>query len=257
MAIEISGLSAGYGNRTIINDVSLKIKKGRISSLLGRNGSGKTTLLRCINGFIKPKSGCIKVEGKDINNCSKQELAKFISLVPQKTHSAFSFSVLDMVVMGEASRVSYWGSPKKDAYRKAAQLCNDIGIGHLTSRCFNDLSGGEQQLVLITRAIMQRAPVMLLDEPISHLDFSNQHKVMSMIKNIVRTRNVTALVTLHDPNIACYYSDDVVMIKDGSILNYGDVEDIFVDDNLCKLYGELARMDSTTEGLRVIVPSCI
>ena len=254
MAIEISELSAGYGNRTVIKDVSLKIKKGRISSLLGRNGSGKTTLLRCINGFIKPKLGRIKVEGEDIEHCHKQELAKLISLVPQKTHSAFSFSVLDMVLMGEASRISYWGSPKKDAYEKAEQLCNDMGIGHLVSRCFNDLSGGEQQLVLITRAIMQNAPVMLLDEPISHLDFCNQHKVMSMIKHIVRSRNVTALVTLHDPNIACYYSDDVVMIKDGGILNYGDVKDTFVDANLCELYGELARMDCTTRGLKVVVP---
>lgn len=256
MAIEISELSAGYGGRTIIKNVSIKIKKGRICSLLGRNGSGKTTLLRCINGFIKPKQGQIKVEEQDVYSCSKQELARIISLVPQKTHSAFSFSVLDMVLMGEASRLSYWGSPKKDAYERATQACKDVGIDHIITRCFNDLSGGEQQLVLIARTIMQNAPIMLLDEPISHLDFSNQHKVMSMIRQIVKSKNVTVLVTLHDPNIAFYYSDDVVMMEDGRVLNYGAVEDTFVDTNLCKLYGKMIKTDYTTEGLKVVVP-CI
>lgn len=103
---------------------------------------------------------------------------------------------------------------------------------------------------------MQNAPIMLLDEPISHLDFSNQHKVMSMIRQIVKSKNVTVLVTLHDPNIAFYYSDDVVMMEDGRVLNYGAVEDTFVDTNLCKLYGKMIKTDYTTEGLKVVVP-CI
>lgn len=256
MSIEVRELTAGYGNNeSILNNLDIKIKKGCLCTLLGRNGSGKTTLFRCIGGLLKPRRGTIYVEGNNIDDLRREQIARLISFVPQKTTSVFSYTVLEMVVMGETARVKAWGKPTKDAYERAMNACEEVGIAHLIDKRYNELSGGEQQLVLIARAIMQNAQVMLLDEPTTHLDFCNQHKIMGMLVDFAKKNNITALITLHDPNLAVSYCDEVIMINEGNIINAGDMDCLFNDKNLKEVFGDIIKTDFTSEGYKVAVSS--
>lgn len=257
MSVIIDNLIAGYNNTVILKEIKIKIKKGCICALLGRNGSGKTTLFRCISGLLKPMSGNIYIENKKVEELNRRQLAELISFVPQKTNSVFSYSVLEMVLMGETAKIDPWGRPDKRAYDKAYEACKEIGIKHLVYKKYNELSGGEQQLVLIARAIMQDCPLMLLDEPTSHLDFANQHMIMDLLKDLVRKRKVTVIITLHNPNLAANYSDEVIMIDEGKIIASGNMHELFNDNNLIRMFGSIVRTDYTTCGLKVAVPTLI
>lgn len=255
MSIEVKELFAGYDGRFVLSNMSIKIEKGCLCALLGKNGSGKTTLFKCIAGLLKPYEGTIYVEGNNIINLKREQIARLISFVPQKAASVFSYTVLEMVIMGETAKVKAWGKPTKSAYERAVNSCEEVGITHLINKRYDELSGGEQQLVLIARAIMQDAKIMLLDEPTSHLDFCNQHKIMGMLVDFAKRNNITVLITLHDPNLAINYCDEVIMINDGEIIESGNMNHLFNDENLKKVFGDIIKTDLTREGHKVAVPS--
>ena len=254
MAIKIKELSAGYDNKIILSSLNIKLKKGCLCALLGKNGSGKTTLFKCIGGLLEPYAGTIYVEGNNIINLRREQIARLISFVPQKTLSVFPYSVLEMVVMGETAKVKAWGKPTTSAYKRAMNSCNEVGITHIMNKRYDKLSGGEQQLVLIARAIMQNAQVMLLDEPTSHLDFCNQHKIMEMLIGFAKRNNITVLITLHDPNLAVNYCDEVIMISEGEVIEAGNMDLLFNDQNLKKVFDDTIKTDLTRKGYKVAVP---
>lgn len=254
MAIEITELSAGYGRKLVLKNISGRIEKGRVCALLGHNGSGKTTLMNCINGLIMPSKGQIRIVGKDISRMSRVQIAQLISLVPQSCYSAFAFSVIDMILMGGAARVNAWSSPGLQERNKALEVMEEVGILHLEKEQYADLSGGQQQMVLLARALYQDTPLMLLDEPNSHLDFCNQHRMMELMREIVGQRGVTALITLHDPNLALYYCDDIIMLREGHIVAQGLTSNIMNDVNLRQALGENIQITGTTQGMKVVVP---
>jgi iron complex transport system ATP-binding protein len=254
MSVDVAGLTAGYGNITVLHDIRLEIASGRICALIGHNGSGKTTLMRCINGLLKPSEGKISVSGREISRMRRYEIARLISLVPQGSHSPFQFSAREMVLMGGATRVKAWAAPCALERRRADQVCGEVGVADLADTPFNNLSGGQKQLVMLARALYQDAPVILLDEPNSHLDFSNQHKMMGLIRRFVKERGVTALISLHDPNLALYYSDDVVMLKKGRVVAAGPAVEIMDDIHLREAIGVNLMLDRTASGVRVVVP---
>lgn len=254
MSVEIAGLTAGYGSRTVLHDVGVKIAEGRICALIGHNGSGKTTLMRCINGLLKPAQGRIAVSGRDISRLRRDEIARLISLVPQGGHSPFQFSSLEMVLMGGAVRVKPWASPCAAERRRALEVCREVGTAELADTSFNNLSGGQKQLVMLARALYQDAPVMLLDEPNSHLDFSNQHRTMGLMRRFVKERGVTALISLHDPNLALYYADDVVMLRQGRVVAMGEAGALLDDSHLRAAIGDNLMLDTTLSGVRVVIP---
>lgn len=255
MSIKVTGLRAGYGKRTVLNHVDFELEKGKLCALLGRNGCGKTTLIRCINAIIKPQAGSIQLDGKNVSELSRAQIAQLVSLVPQSSSSAFDYTCLEVVLMGEVSRLSFWASPGVAAEEEARQVLAGLGIEHLSDRPFNQLSGGEKQLVLVARALFQRAPYMLLDEPTSHLDFYHQHQIMRIVQRLVQEANFTVLVTLHDPNLALYYCDEVILIHEGQILKQGSTPEVLNDHFLSKVYGAQVRVDQTRqEGLPVVIP---
>lgn len=254
MSVEIAGLTAGYGDVTVLHDVSLEIRQGRICALIGHNGSGKTTLMRCINGLLKTRQGMIRVAGRDISLMRRNDMARLISLVPQGGHSPFQFSALEMVLMGGASRVKPWASPCVAERRLAMEVCREVGVDGLAATPFNNLSGGQKQLVMLARALFQDAPVMLLDEPNSHLDFSNQHRTMGLMRRFVKERGVTALISLHDPNLALSYADDAVMLRQGRVVAAGPAGEVMDDAHLREAIGSNLMLDRTLSGARVVVP---
>ena len=235
--VRICDLNAGYDNNTVLKGISFELEKGRILGLLGRNGCGKTTLFKCINGFLKPKSGRIFLDGKETSSLSQKELARIAAFVPQATSAVFSIPVREMILLGSSCRIKAWESPGVSFEREAEDYAEELGISRLLDKQFNEISGGEQQLVLIARALMQNASVLLLDEPTSHLDFANTYLIMDMIKKLVETKGITVIITAHDPNLVIDYCTDVIMMKDGVVMTSGATEEVMTEENLKSLYG--------------------
>jgi iron complex transport system ATP-binding protein len=232
----------------------MRVEKGSILGLLGRNGCGKTTLFRCLNGLLPPIKGKVYLHDQNIARLKPAQIAALVALVPQGARTVFPLYVLDMILLGEGCHLKAWQSPAAAAEERARALAAEIGIEHLLDKQFDRLSGGEQQLVLIARALMQAAPILLLDEPTSHLDFTNQHMVMKLIRRLVRSKGVTTVITAHDPNLVLQYCDEVLMLKGGAILAAGPVEKVLTGDHLKILYGSGIAMEETSSG-RVVVPA--
>lgn len=237
----------------ILKGVDFTVQAGGMTTVLGPNGSGKTTLFRCIIGLWRQQRGEILFGNKDISRISYAERAKIFAVVPQEHEPPFPYSVLDVVLMGRVSHVSMFSSPSKYDYLKAEEAIEIVGINHLKDRPYTKISGGERQLVLIARSLSQEAPVLLLDEPTSHLDFRNQVAVLKKVKEITRARNLTVLMTLHDPNLAMLFSDKVVMLNDGLVVSNGSPQEVITEDNLRSVY----RIDVSVinwNGTKIIYP---
>jgi iron complex transport system ATP-binding protein len=223
--------------REILRGVSFGTESGRMTTILGPNGSGKTTLFKCITGAWRQQRGTIVCDGRDISTLAPERRARTLAVVPQEHEPPFPYSVFDAVLMGRASRVALFSTPGKPDRDKTEEAIETVGIGHLADRPYTKISGGERQLVLIARALAQEAPLMLLDEPTSHLDFRNQVLTLRKVRDIVRKRGLTVLMTLHDPNLAMQFSDSVVLLNNGTIVAVGAPDDVISAESLGALYG--------------------
>ncbi|MFA9397902.1 MAG: ABC transporter ATP-binding protein [Clostridiaceae bacterium] len=252
--ISANNLFFSYGSNIILNNMNFSIKKGTICGILGQNGTGKTTLIKCLNGILKPQNGEVLINNIPISKMSCREIARNISTVPQQTNLVFQYSVLNLVLMGKMANLNFLNTPNKDDEKQVIKILEELNIQHLKYKVFNDLSGGERQLVLIARAIFQNTPIILLDEPTSHLDYKNQVYIMNVIKKIVKNKNITCVVNLHDPNIALNYCDHIIMIKNNKITNNGKTSDIISKLNLSNLYDMEISLCKTEEGRKVVVP---
>jgi iron complex transport system ATP-binding protein len=253
MAVEDLHFSHRQSLTSVLKGVTFAAERGKLTAVLGANGSGKTTLFRCITGLWKPQKGDISFEGKSIRDFRHSERARIIALVPQEHEPPFPYSVLEAVIMGRVVHVGLFSNPSRHDRRKAEEAVERVGIGHLRSRPYTKISGGERQLVLIARALAQESPVRLLDEPTSHLDFKNQILVLRKIKEIVQEKAVTALMTIHDPNLATLFSDNVVMLNDGCVLSQGAPHEVVNEHNLSGVYG-IDVCVFAVNGSRVIMP---
>jgi iron complex transport system ATP-binding protein len=237
----------------VLKGISFKAEKGGLTTILGPNGSGKTTLFKCISGLWKYYKGEIKVDGIIIDKLSFKKRARLFSFVPQEHEPPFPYSVFDVVLMGRASYIGVFSSPGKKDYEKAEEALKTVGIEHLKNIPYTKISGGERQLTLIARAIAQEAPVMLLDEPTSHLDFKNQINILKKIKEIANMRGITVVMTLHDPNLAGLFSDKVVVINSGSKVAEGLPADIITEELIKRVYDiEIKKAD--IDGKSIIYP---
>ncbi len=247
--IRFEEITLAYQKQTVLENVNLCIEKGKITTLLGPNGSGKTTLLSSINGIVKPVNGEIYINGIDVLKLKTRELSRIIATVPQLYNGSFNFTVYDMILLGRSPHIGYL--PKKKDKDKADEVIELIGIGHLRNKQLNRLSGGERQLVMIARAIAQETEIMLLDEPTSYLDLKNQLKVLSLVKYINQTQNVTCVMTLHDPNQALMYSDNIVMFNKGKIQT-GNLKEMITVEQILDVYGVEAEVVNISEKKYVI-----
>ncbi len=230
--LEVENLSFRYpqAKKNTLENVSFQISKNSLCGLLGPNGSGKSTLFRCCMNFLRPQNGSIKLHGKEISDFTVKSLARSISYVPQEHKQPFPFLVEDMVLMGRTSRMaSSFNVDKIDIY-KANQAMERVGIRHLHHMPFNQLSGGQRQLVLIARALAQESSLMLLDEPSSALDFSNQVLLWKLLKELTED-GIAILVCSHDPNYILWFCSELIAVKEGKVLMQGHPHSL-VDGNL-------------------------
>lgn len=237
----------------ILNGVSITARKGEITVVLGPNGSGKTTLFNCITGLWRPVSGSVSYRGKDITHVSHKKRAEIISVVPQDHEPPFPYTVFDAVLMGRAAHVGMFSTPSVKDGEITSDAIDMMGISGLAYRPYTKISGGERQLALIARGIAQDAPVMVLDEPTSHLDLKNQIMVLDRVHETVKARGLTVLMTVHDPNLAMIYSDHVVMLHAGTVLAAGRPADVLNNTHLQKMYGKSVTVFNW-KGMKVVHP---
>jgi iron complex transport system ATP-binding protein len=220
----------------VVKEVSFEVPEGNLAVLLGPNGSGKTTLFKSIAGLWPPDSGQVMFDGRDIVQMSYKERAAMLAVVPQDHTPPFPYSVFEAVLMGRAPHVGLYAAPAETDEEAAYKALMAVGIEHLAERCYTRISGGERQMVLIARALAQEAPLLLLDEPTSHLDFRNQHLVLETVRQVATDKGLTVLMTLHDPNLAAYFAHQVIMLKGGSIVADGVPSLVLNEGNLAQLY---------------------
>lgn len=225
-----------HAEQPVVSDVSFRVAEGSLTVLLGPNGSGKTTLFKCIAGLWRPASGKVMFDGRDIRTMSFRERASMLAVVPQDHTPPFPYSVFEAVLMGRAPHVGMYASPSPHDEDAAYNALVAVGAGHVVDRCYTRISGGERQLVLIARALAQDAPLLLLDEPTSHLDFRNQHLVLETVHRVAAEKGLTVLMTLHDPNLTACFAHQVIMLRSGAIVADGEPSQVLTESNLGLLY---------------------
>ncbi|MCL0065867.1 ABC transporter ATP-binding protein [Dehalococcoidia bacterium] len=235
MKLEIKGIRFNYGSRPALNEVTFSVKGGEVLGFVGPNGSGKTTLIKCIDRILKPKAGSVLMEGKETNKLGPKERSQLMAYVPQSAHSVFAATVFDTVLLGRKPYIT-WGLSQHDK-EVVSDAISLMGLEEYTLRQFNELSGGERQKVLITRALVQEPELLLLDEPTSNLDMRHQIEVLNVIRWVAKAKGITVLMVLHDLNLASRFSDRVVMLKEGKVWDSGTPAEVLTAVNIRQVYG--------------------
>ncbi|NLF87732.1 ABC transporter ATP-binding protein [Candidatus Bathyarchaeota archaeon] len=235
MNITVQGITFSYRSTPTLKAISTQLNQSEVLGMVGPNGSGKTTLLKCINKILEPKQGKILLGEQALNKMSRLQVAKQIGYVPQSTAgNNEATTVFEMVLMGRRPHVT-WQSSEKDE-EKVWQALKTLSVEHLAMRNFYELSGGEQQRVLVARSLAQEAKVLLLDEPTSNLDIRHQLEVMSLTRKLVLKEKLAAAVAIHDLNLAARYCDKIVMMKEGKIFAAGDSAQVLTAENIGLAY---------------------
>ena len=252
MSLSVSHLTFAYDKTPVLNDVSFTLGEGTLLAILGPNGVGKTTLFRCILGEQKRYSGTIEIDGAETKALGARALAHRIAYIPQTHAPAFRFSVRDMVLMGTTHRISPLSAPKAKEQAIAEEAMARLGIEALADKDFSRISGGEQQLVYIARALAQQAKTLLMDEPTSSLDYGNQLSVLSTVRELTR-EGYTVLLSTHNPQHALWYADEILALHNGSVAANGAAKEQLTPELLRTLYGTDIRLLDTDSG-PVILP---
>ncbi len=257
MSIKLQNLCFNYGEQNVLSDLSFKIKKGSFCAVMGANGAGKSTLFKCILGLNKNYTGNVFIDEQNINKLTNKALAKKIAYIPQNSYTAFNYSVIDMVLMGTASNLNQFGAPLKKDIENAKECMKKIGIEHLCDRNYTKLSGGERQLVLIARALAQNAKIIIMDEPISNLDYANQIKIMLQVKKLA-SDGYTILQAIHSPDQVLLYFDEMIAIKNGKIIAQGKPSTTITETLIEQLYGIKVTLQNVENSAhKVCVPETI
>ncbi len=236
-----------------LKDISFEATPGEVTVILGANGSGKSTLFKCISGIWKPQKGSIFFRNEEISSLKQEKRILFFSMVPQDHTPPFNYSVEDVVLTGRARYIDLFSTPGEKDLKKVSEVIEFLGLTYLRKLPYTMISGGERQLALIARALAQEAPIMLLDEPTSHLDFKNQVEVLKKVKLIAKKQGLTTLITLHDPNHALAFADKVVLLKSGEVFAEGSPREIITSENLEKIYQVKVNIYETN-GKRFVYP---
>lgn len=235
--IDVRGLSFAHDRSHYqLRDVSLRIGRGQVCCLLGPNGTGKTTLLRCILGLLTPESGTVRIDGVNIRSLSSRQLARHVAYVPQNTATPFPFTTLDIAVMGRTPYLPLTATPSRADRRAAFDALERVGIAALADRSFSSLSGGERQLALFARALVQQADLLVLDEPTAALDYGNAVRILHLIRDLGQMGQ-SILMSTHQPDHAFTCADRAILLSDGHVAADGPPVDVVTGDQLSRLYG--------------------
>ncbi len=235
--LRLSDLSAGYGQRPVLRGVSLDVPNGQVVALVGPNGAGKSTLIRVLSGVLRASSGQARLDGVDLLRLAPAERARRVAVVPQMIHLPDAFTVGEIVLMGRTPHLPLWAGESQKDCEIAWQAMRRTQVEGLADRRVDELSGGEQQRVVIARALAQEPQVLLLDEPTAHLDLRHQVAVLELVRELAHDHDLAVLLTLHDLNQAAHYADRVALMHQGRLVAQGPAQDVFTAERLSAIYG--------------------
>jgi iron complex transport system ATP-binding protein len=237
-ALSFHDVSFGYqtAEPVVLKGVSLNVPEGSVTAVLGPNGAGKTTLLHLALGWLRPQGGEVFLGGKPVHDYSQRERGRLMSLVPQKEHIPFEYSIIEYVLLGRAPYLTTLEMPGRGDYGIAMGSIESVGLDGMQERPISDLSSGERQLVLVARALTQQPRVMLLDEPTSHLDMRNKKRLIEIIGS-QKALGRTVLFTTHELDVAARLADRVVLMRSGEVLRAGPLDEVLVNESVKEAYG--------------------
>lgn len=254
-AVVVRNLECNLGERTVLGGINLELHRGGFYAVLGPNGSGKTTLLRHIAKSIEPQVGVVLINDTDLTGLSPQNLARQLAVVPQHTVIEFEFSVLEIVIMGRAPYRTGWFGESETDLRVVQQAMELTDTWHLRERSIRVLSGGERQRVIIARAIAQQTGIILLDEPVSHLDIYHQLQLLKQLKVLNREQGITVLAVLHDLNLAAAFCQKLILMYQGRVFRQGTAEEVLQVEVVRDVYGvEVQIIRNPETGKPFLIP---
>lgn len=243
----IQNAAFSYENHTVFSDIKLTLYKGELFFLMGRNGCGKSTLIDSILGINKINQGKILVNGKSVYKYTSAEMAKEMAYVPQVHNRSFPYKVRQIVLMGRTAYIGGFGSPCEEDQKIVENIMKEVGISHLADRPYTQISGGEMQMVILARALVQQTPIILMDEPTAHLDFYNELLFLEMAAKFVSFRERTVLMAAHSPNQAFYLASHglnvrVGLMSNGTMYQVGSPDEVLTEKNIAEVYGIKSRI---------------
>lgn len=253
MSLSAADLAYGYPERRIGRDIGLDLKAGEVLALLGPNGGGKTTLLKTLLGLLPPHGGTLTLDGRPLAALSVNQRARALGYVPQAHAGTFAFTVFSVVLMGRTAHGGLFAAPSGHDREVAQAMLERLGIAKLAQRPYTQISGGERQLVLIARALAQEPAYVILDEPTASLDFGNQGKVMSQIRQLA-AEGLGVLFTTHDPNQALAHADRVMLLREGQAIATGEAAAMLTPERLAELYGVAIETVRAADGRVAFLP---
>ena len=251
-ALTLEGVTLEQGDRAVLAGASLSLCFGEVLVLAGRNGAGKTTLLRVATGLAAPRAGRVLLEGRALAALPRREVARTLALVPQDTAVPFPFTVEEIVLLGRAPHLGAFGFESREDRRIAGACLERLGISALSARSILELSGGERQLAMIARALAQTPRVLLLDEPVAHLDLAHRLALEELLRDFAREGKAALLVS-HDLAGAARVADRVALLAGGRVIGAGSVREALRPELLREAFGVEAVLVETSEG-PVVVP---
>jgi len=251
----IKDIDCFYDSTKILENVRFSVETGTFLGILGPNGSGKTTLLKSISRVLKPSKGAILIDDSDIYQMKTTDVAKNMAVVPQDSSISFSFTALDIVLMGRTPHLTRLQREGTKDLAIAKQAMEYTGTWNLGNRLITELSGGERQRVIIARALTQQPKILLLDEPTSHLDISNQIEIMDILKQLCVEKKLLIVGVFHDFNLAARYCDSIILLKNGKIVAAGKASDTLTCENIKVVFGIDAIVNKhPVTGLPYVIP---
>ena len=233
--LKLQNLSVSYASRRILHDVSLNVQSGEVLALIGPNGAGKSTLIRAASGVI-PYEGHVRTNGDDFISLTPMQRAKYIATVPQAVSMPPAYTVWETVLLGRTPYLGFLGQPSQKDEEIARQSLQRVSALQFADRRVGELSGGEQQRILLARALCQSTPILLLDEPTTHLDLQYQVSLLELIAELAHKDNLAVLVALHDLNLAAHYADRIALMVAGEIKAQGKPEQVLLPDLIRDAY---------------------
>ena len=245
MNIDVKELQAVLGGATILKGVDLNISGSKVVGVIGPNGSGKSTLLRCIYRVLKPSAGAVFLDGRPMQQIPVRESARKIAVVAQHNFYNFEFSVEEVVLMGRSPYKKALERDNAEDYRIVRHALDQVGMGAFAERSFFTLSGGEQQRVILARALAQQTPCLILDEPTNHLDITYQLELMDIVQGLGRT----VVAAIHDLNIAAMYCTRLFVMEKGQLVASGTPEEVLTPELIRQVYGVKAKVFRDEAGI--------
>lgn len=234
--IQVQNLSVELGNQPILREVTFSVQRGEILGILGPNGAGKTTLIRALSGILPPAAGQVQVLGRAVHRLTESQRARLIAVVPQARHLPPAFTGREVVQLGRTPYLNWLGNLSAHDHACVQRALERASALELADRLVGELSGGEQQRLLLARALAQETPVLLLDEPTTHLDLQHQSSLLNLVRSLADERQLAVLMALHDLNLAGLYADRVALLVDGHLQACGAPHQVLTEQTLAAVY---------------------